>query len=122
MNSTKSPIYINKIDNINYLKSNKSDITSLLALAYYASFPKKLINKNFIDEKFNALLEYIANNQCHLLLATTNNKAIGLCHYFIKDDFEGKRGHLNQIAVLPDFQGSKYTTNAIIGGGDYANS
>lgn len=119
LNHKKTYIILDKVNDINRLVSNKNDIISLIALAYYSSFSKNLINDKFINDKFQSLLNYLATDKCHLLIATNKNKIIGLCHYFIKDDFEGKRGHLNQIAIIPNAQGSKFIIkdNAKMGGG-----
>lgn len=116
-------IILYKIINPNDCLLYKDDIIQLIKLAYYSSFPKDLINKEFIINKFESLFKYLENNKCYLLVAKTQNKTeyniknngkykiIGLCHYFIKDNFEGRRGHLNQIVVISNFQGNKFVVN-----------
>ena len=93
----------------------QSDIKTLIKLAYTSSFKPNIITKSLIDEKFEALKYYLANKKCHLLLAKNKEKIVGICHFYIKNEFKENIAHLNQIAVLKEFQGSNFIR--IRGGG-----
>ncbi|RDU64783.1 GNAT family N-acetyltransferase [Helicobacter sp. MIT 14-3879] len=97
----------------------KKDIKYLVKLAYLASFQKELITKDFLSLKIKQLEDYLNKNQCFLLLAKHKARVIGICHYFIKNDFEGIRGHINQISIHPSFQGKNYALplSSKMGGG-----
>lgn len=101
------------------LTTHKNDIKILMKLSYNASFRDICIPESFFDEKFDALQNYLNNKQCQLLLAknTTDNHIIGLCHFFIKNDFNQTIAHLNQIAVLEEFQGKRFECINKNGGG-----
>ncbi len=96
----------------------KNDIKTLIKLAYSASFKDIYIKESFFDDKFNELQKYLNNKQCYLLLAKNKKEEniVGLCHFFIKNEFNQKIAHLNQIAVLEKFQGKIFSYS---NGGSY---
>lgn len=100
----------------------KEDIFSLLKLAYSASFDSSILTEAFLRDKLNMLEIYLREHKCTLLLAEHEGSVVGICHYFIKDDFEGKRGHINSIAIDSSFQGARFhikLDSALYGGGFY---
>ncbi|MGL4567674.1 MAG: GNAT family N-acetyltransferase [Fusobacteriaceae bacterium] len=87
----------------------RKEIKTLIEIAYRESF-HNLENINEISEKkTDEFFNYIKVGKARCLIAV-ENELIGMCWYFFKDEDEKKICHINQLAVLENFQGRGIAT------------